>query len=88
MTVITRTAPRLVPDQLLQLKLTELGIRGRGLQNGHVRLRFDQFTGRANPGPARIRLTTLGRRPNVVNVCDYRADRDDAPCARSTSVPH
>ncbi|WP_345081200.1 phospholipase D-like domain-containing protein [Brachybacterium paraconglomeratum] len=41
---VNRTAPRLVPDDLRELKLHELGVQGRALQNGHVRLRFDQFT--------------------------------------------
>lgn len=41
---VNRTAPRLVPDDLRELKLDELGVQGRALQNGHVRLRFDQFT--------------------------------------------
>ncbi|MFC6715649.1 hypothetical protein [Branchiibius cervicis] len=40
---VTRTDPRLVPEHLLQVKLAELGIAGRGLQNGHVRLSLDQF---------------------------------------------
>ncbi|MDN5563688.1 MAG: hypothetical protein L0G49_07940 [Luteococcus sp.] len=41
---VNRTVPRLVPDELMALKLTELGVKGGGLQNGHVRLEFDQFT--------------------------------------------
>lgn len=41
---INRTIPRLVPKRLMELKLTELGVSGQGLQNGHVRLGFDQFT--------------------------------------------
>lgn len=41
---INRTAPRLVPEDLQEVKLDELGIQSRALQNGHVRLRFDQFT--------------------------------------------
>lgn len=41
---INRTRPRLVPDQLMALKRDELGISGQALQNGHVRLKFDQFT--------------------------------------------
>lgn len=41
---INRTVPRLVPSALMELKLEELGIRSQGLQNGHVRLKFDQFT--------------------------------------------
>jgi len=41
---ISRTTPRLVPDSLMELKLDELGVKGQALQNGHVRLRFDQFT--------------------------------------------
>lgn len=41
---INRTMPRLVPVDLMELKLAELGIKGQGLQNGHVRLGFDQFT--------------------------------------------
>ncbi|WP_460669469.1 phospholipase D family protein [Kocuria himachalensis] len=38
------TKPRLVPAELMELKLSELGVKGQGLQNGHVRLKFDQFT--------------------------------------------
>ncbi|GAA1719537.1 hypothetical protein [Brachybacterium phenoliresistens] len=41
---INRTRPRLVPDELMGLKLHELGVSGQGLQNGHVRLQLDQFT--------------------------------------------
>lgn len=41
---VSRTKPRLVPDELMVLKLSELGVKGQGLQNGHVRLAFDQFT--------------------------------------------
>lgn len=41
---ISRTRPRLVPDDLQELKLGELGVKGQALQNGHVRLKFDQFT--------------------------------------------
>lgn len=41
---INRTMPRLVPSSLLALKLGELGASSGGLQNGHVRLKFDQFT--------------------------------------------
>lgn len=41
---VTRTTPRLVPSSLVELKAAELGVKTRGLQNGHVRLQFDQFT--------------------------------------------
>ncbi|WP_461142658.1 hypothetical protein [Spelaeicoccus albus] len=41
---ISRTKPRLVPSSLVELKLHELGVKGQRLQNGHVRLKFDQFT--------------------------------------------
>ena len=41
---INRTVPRLVPSTLMELKLDELGVKGQGLQNGDVRLEFDQFT--------------------------------------------
>ena len=41
---VNYTKPRLVPEKLMELKLDELGVHGRGLQNGHVRLQFDQFT--------------------------------------------
>lgn len=41
---VNRTKPRLVPDQLMALKRDELGISGQALQNGHVRMKFDQFT--------------------------------------------
>lgn len=40
----TSTIPRFVPNRLLELKLSELGVSGQALQNGHVRLRLDQFT--------------------------------------------
>lgn len=38
------TEPRLVPETLLELKRAELGVSGQALQNGHVRLKFDQFS--------------------------------------------
>ena len=38
------TKPRLVPDSLMELKLSELGVSGQALQNGHVRLKLDQFS--------------------------------------------
>ena len=41
---VNTTIPRFVPVDLMPLKLTELGVKGGGLQNGHVRLEFDQFT--------------------------------------------
>lgn len=41
---VNYTKPRLVPAVLMELKLSELGVHGSGLQNGHVRLEFDQFT--------------------------------------------
>lgn len=41
---VNYTRPRLVPTELMELKLNELGANGRALQNGHVRLKFDQFT--------------------------------------------
>lgn len=41
---INRTKPRLVPDELMELKRDELGVSGKALQNGHIRLTFDQFT--------------------------------------------
>jgi len=40
---VNRTIPRLVPEELLNLKLRELDVSGQGLQNGHVRLQLDQF---------------------------------------------
>ncbi|WP_394162284.1 phospholipase D-like domain-containing protein [Galactobacter valiniphilus] len=40
----TSTTPRLVPNRLLELKLSEMGVSGQALQNGHVRLKLDQFT--------------------------------------------
>lgn len=42
----------LVPEELLQL--TELNVKGQDLQNGCVRLRFDQFAAgvRTLVGPA------------------------------------
>lgn len=41
---VSRTKPRFVPDELLELKAHELVRSTGGLQNGHMRLRFDQFT--------------------------------------------
>lgn len=41
---VTRTTPRFVPDELLELKAHELVRSTGGLQNGHIRLKFDQFT--------------------------------------------
>ncbi|MGP4032822.1 hypothetical protein [Pseudarthrobacter sp. 1C304] len=41
---VSRTVPRFVPDELLELKAHELVRSTGGLQNGHMRLRFDQFT--------------------------------------------
>ncbi|EMY36000.1 hypothetical protein D477_001389 [Arthrobacter crystallopoietes BAB-32] len=40
---INRTKPRLVPSELMALKLDELGANKQALQNGHVRLKLDQF---------------------------------------------
>ena len=52
---INRTKPRLVPDHLVKLTREELGVKGGGLQNGHVSLKFDQFTAGVR---ALARLTT------------------------------
>jgi hypothetical protein len=41
---INTTKPRLVPDSLMELKLSELGVSSQALQNGHVRLQLDQFS--------------------------------------------
>ncbi|WP_437773531.1 hypothetical protein [Arthrobacter sp. KNU40] len=41
---VSRTTPRFVPDQLLELKAHELVRSTGGLQNGHIKLKFDQFT--------------------------------------------
>lgn len=41
---INTTKPRLVPHVLIELKLGELGVSGQALQNGHVRLKLDQFS--------------------------------------------
>lgn len=41
---INRTKPRLVPSVLMELKLEELSASASALQNGHIRLKFDQFT--------------------------------------------
>lgn len=41
---VSRTKPRFVPDELLELKATELVRSTGGLQNGHIRLSFEQFT--------------------------------------------
>ena len=52
---INRTKPRLVPDHLVKLTREELGVKGGGLQNGHVSLKFDQFPAGVR---ALARLTT------------------------------
>lgn len=41
---VSRTKPRFVPDELLELKANELVRSTGGLQNGHIRLRLEQFT--------------------------------------------
>ncbi|WP_222612638.1 hypothetical protein [Arthrobacter sp. PM3] len=41
---VSRTIPRFVPDELLELKAHELVRSTGGLQNGHIKLKFDQFT--------------------------------------------
>lgn len=41
---VSRTKPRFVPDQVLELKAQELVASTRGLQNGHINLEFDEFT--------------------------------------------
>lgn len=41
---VSRTKPRFVPDKLLELKASELVRSTGGLQNGHIRLSFEQFT--------------------------------------------
>jgi hypothetical protein len=41
---VSRTKPRFVPDALLELKAHELVRSTGGLQNGHIKLKFDQFT--------------------------------------------
>ncbi|WP_458115674.1 hypothetical protein [Arthrobacter sp. D2-10] len=41
---VSRTKPRFVPDELLALKANELLRSTGGLQNGHIRLSFEQFT--------------------------------------------
>jgi hypothetical protein len=41
---VSRTTPRFVPDELLELKAHELVRSTGGLQNGHMKLKFDQFT--------------------------------------------
>lgn len=41
---VSRTKPRFVPDELLELKANELIRSTGGLQNGHVRLSFEKFT--------------------------------------------
>lgn len=41
---VSRTTPRFVPDKLLKLKANELVRSTGGLQNGHMKLKFDQFT--------------------------------------------
>jgi len=41
---VSRTKPRFVPDQVLELKAQELVASTRGLQNGHMKLQFDEFT--------------------------------------------
>lgn len=41
---VSRTIPRFVPNELLELKAHELVRSMGGLQNGHIKLKFDQFT--------------------------------------------
>lgn len=41
---VNRTKPRFVPHELLELKANELVRSTRGLQNGYIRLSFEQFT--------------------------------------------
>ncbi|MGN7251430.1 MULTISPECIES: hypothetical protein [unclassified Arthrobacter] len=41
---VSRTTPRFVPDEMLELKAHELVRSTGGLQNGHIKLKFDQFT--------------------------------------------
>lgn len=41
---VSRTKPRFVPGELLELKAHELVRSTGGLQNGHIKLKFDQFT--------------------------------------------
>lgn len=41
---VSRTKPRFVPDEVVELKASELVRSTRGLQNGHIKLRFEQFT--------------------------------------------
>ena len=41
---VSRTKPRLVPSELMQLKLSELGVNPRSLEPGRRRLEFDRFT--------------------------------------------
>lgn len=46
---VSRTKPRFVPDELLELKANELVRSTGGLQNGHIRLRLEQFTHAVRP---------------------------------------
>lgn len=41
---INRTRPRLVPDELVSVKLSDLGIGGQSLRNGYKKLTVEQFT--------------------------------------------
>ena len=41
---VSRTKPRFVPERVLNLKAQELVASTRGLQNGHMKLEFDEFT--------------------------------------------
>lgn len=41
---VSRTTPRFAPDKLLGLKATEILEKTNGLQNGYMRLSFEQFT--------------------------------------------
>lgn len=41
---VSYTSPRFVPTELTPLKINELGASAPALQNGHIRLQFDQFT--------------------------------------------
>ncbi|MGN7149297.1 hypothetical protein ACTHQ6_09935 [Arthrobacter sp. SAFR-179] len=53
---VSRTSPRFVPDELLELKANELVRSTGGLHNGHIKLKFDQFT---NGVRSLARLVTL-----------------------------
>jgi hypothetical protein len=85
---VSRTRPRFVPDELLELKAHELVRSTGGLQNGHIRLRFDQFTNAVAPLPG-FSLTSIGISTADASVrghgrsCHHRGNRSSRSVSAS-----